>query len=321
MEDFSSLMCERKIGGGDLVTACFAVYDGHGGKEAAEYAKAHLINTITKSPKFKSGDDRQVVTAIREGYAKLHQVMYEEMWQHWKPKELGQRSIAGTTATLCFVMRGKLYVANVGDSGIVLARDDQQVPTRWQAQRLSKMHRPEYREESARIASAGGAIVKALDMPRPVWSKPTLDENSGQISYTRVSCLNVSRSLGDFWSYNALSGKFIVSPDPDVYVYKLNLTTDRCIILASGGLWENVSPQMAVTTVRCREKANVRPNSTWVNPSKELCQLSWDEGKRQRKRNDNTSVITVIIGHPHSANTGKQPKVEAEKERHWRIKM
>ena len=54
---------------------------------------------------------------------------------------------------------------------------------------------------------------------------------------------------GDLWSYNAVNDTFIVSPNPDIMVEKINLKKHKFIILASDGLWNMVKPQEAVDVV------------------------------------------------------------------------
>jgi len=57
--------------------------------------------------------------------------------------------------------------------------------------------------------------------------------------------------LGDLWSYNRESDSFIVSPEPDVSVHELDSRVHRCIIVASDGVWNMVSPSDAVEVVEC----------------------------------------------------------------------
>ena len=56
---------------------------------------------------------------------------------------------------------------------------------------------------------------------------------------------------GDLWSYNNDSDSFVVSPEPDVSVHDLDCTVHRCIIVASDGVWNMVSPSDAVKFVEC----------------------------------------------------------------------
>ena len=338
MADFVHIKHRRKAEGGAGIFACFGVYDGHSGKEAAEYAQANLIKSISTSPKFRSQDDNQVLSAIREGFNRVHRVMYQERWQHWKSNEDGSPSAAGTTATICFIMRGKLYIANVGDSGIVLARKNPLALAEWQAIKLTKEHRLDNKVELARIQSAGGKVAIAFGTPRVVWSETTLDEKTGLMTNKETPWLKMSRSLGDFWSYNAESGKFIVSPEPEVSVYNLNLTTDQCIILASDGLWDFVSADLAVETVNSIEKEIAKPNGTWINPSQKLCQLALEQGMQLNITNDNITVITVMLSQVSAqtvnprTNSGdyaqslrlhdqQKTLVEVTEEAQWRIEI
>jgi len=55
--------------------------------------------------------------------------------------------------------------------------------------------------------------------------------------------------LGDLWSYNSESDSFVVSPEPDVSVYELDVSIHRCVIVASDGVWNMVSPSDAVEFV------------------------------------------------------------------------
>ena len=63
-----------------------------------------------------------------------------------------------------------------------------------------------------------------------------------------VMCRCVSVS-GDLWSYNSEFDSFVVSPEPDVSVHDLDCNVHRCIIIASDGVWNMVSPSDAVDFV------------------------------------------------------------------------
>lgn len=53
-------------------------FAGHGGAEAATFAKEHLINLIVNQKAFWSDDDDDVLRAIREGYIATHYAMWRE---------------------------------------------------------------------------------------------------------------------------------------------------------------------------------------------------------------------------------------------------
>lgn len=61
----------------------------------------------------------------------------------------------------------------------------------------------------------------------------------------KVNCC----ASGDLWSYDYYKGMFIVSPEPDVSVMKVDPRQHRCLILASDGLWNMITPEEAVSVV------------------------------------------------------------------------
>ena len=57
--------------------AYVGVFDGHGGKEAAEFAREELWSYIQNQNKFLSHNVESIKEAIKEAYLKLHQKMLE----------------------------------------------------------------------------------------------------------------------------------------------------------------------------------------------------------------------------------------------------
>ena len=110
---------------------------------------------------------------------------------------------------------------------------------------------------------------------------------------------------GDLWSYNAKNDVFVVSPEPDLHVYDLDIQKCRCLILATDGAWNVLSPDMAVQAVYEAEKNNeqrmIRPNDntvSWINPSKRLVDNALDRWNLCRLRADNTTVVTAMLDPP-----------------------
>ena len=92
--------------------------------------------------------------------------------------------------------------------------------------------------------------VSRKGVPRVVWERKKLGEGPGQKSTVDfIPFLSVSRSLGDFWSWSERTGKFAVSPQPDVTVHPLDASRQRFVVLASDGLWNVMSPQDVVDFV------------------------------------------------------------------------
>ena len=114
----------------------------------------------------------------------------------------------------------------------------------------------------------------------------------------------VARALGDLWSYNAEDDVFVVSPDPDCHVYDLNVLKDRCLVLATDGAWNMLSPDMVIQSVSESEMNNERHminpqgEHKWMNPSKRLVDLALNRWKECQLRADNTSIVTVMLDPP-----------------------
>ena len=68
MEDELSICVNSKSDG----TTFLGVFDGHGGKEAAIYARDHLYCNIQAQPEFAESDPEKIRCAIREGFLQTH---------------------------------------------------------------------------------------------------------------------------------------------------------------------------------------------------------------------------------------------------------
>jgi protein phosphatase 1D len=132
----------------------------------------------------------------------------------------GLPSTSGTTASIAFIRRGKIFTGHVGDSGIVLgyqvgysefigSREIQltckclkfQDPDSnvWLARPLTQDHKPESAMEIGRIQEAGGKVVWKAGVPRVVWNRPKIGHQGPVLRSTHIDeipFLAVARSLG-----------------------------------------------------------------------------------------------------------------------------
>jgi len=306
MEDVFSVAYQQTEDEMDLEYAFFGIFDGHGGKEAALFAKEHLMDNITKQQNFWSENDDLVLKSIREGFLKTQQDMWGDL-ENWAKTGSGLPSTAGTTASIAFIRRGKIFVGHVGDSAIILGEQDDSDPEEWNAKMLTRDHKPECEIELARIEAAGGKVINKSGVPRVVWNRPKLGHTGPVRRSTPVDeipFLAVARALGDLWSYNSKQDVFVVSPDPDLHVYTIDISKQRCLILGTDGVWNVLSPEMAVSTVRNAEKNNERhmlegsDKTQWLNPSKQLVDQAVDRWRVCKLRADNTSVVVVMLDPP-----------------------
>lgn len=79
MEDKFSVAYQQTVDLKDLEYAFFGIFDGHGGPQAASYAKEHLLDSIVNQRNFWSNDDEEILRAIREGYLATHYAMWKDI--------------------------------------------------------------------------------------------------------------------------------------------------------------------------------------------------------------------------------------------------
>ncbi|XP_043472872.1 uncharacterized protein LOC122505380 [Leptopilina heterotoma] len=312
MEDMFSVAYQQSSGDRDLEYAFFGIFDGHGGGEAAAFAKEHLMDIIVKQKNFWSDKDEDVLRAIKDGYVNTHYAMWREI-DKWPRTASGLPSTAGTTASIAFIRKGKIYIGHVGDSGIVLGYQDEGDP-QWKAKALTKDHKPESGPEMTRIQESGGKVVSKSGVPRVVWNRPRIGHKGPVRRSTHIDeipFLAVARALGDLWSYNSELDTFVVSPEPDVKVVSIDVKTHRCLIFGTDGLWNMLTPQAAVAIVQAAERHNEKhliatqgndgkqsDVQMWINPSTSLVDRALERWSSTRLRADNTSVVTLMLDPP-----------------------
>lgn len=149
--------------------AYFAVFDGHGGVDAARYAAVHIHANAARQPELPTDPEG----ALREAFRHT-----DEMFL-WKAKR--EKLQSGTTG-VCALITGKtLHIAWLGDSQVILVQQGQVV-------KLMEPHKPERQDEKERIEALGG-FVSHMDC----W---------------RVNgTLAVSRAIGDVFQKPYVSGE------------------------------------------------------------------------------------------------------------------
>ena len=93
--------------------AYFGIFDGHGGKEAAEFARQNLCQHILEQDEFwsESANDNQILSAIRKGFLSCH----NDMWNHvekWTRTSSGLTSTSGKDQRHSFIGKEKSSFIN-----------------------------------------------------------------------------------------------------------------------------------------------------------------------------------------------------------------
>ncbi|KAG8501934.1 hypothetical protein CXB51_004554 [Gossypium anomalum] len=173
--------------------------------------------------------------------------------------------MVGSTAVVAVVGNEKVVVANCGDSRAVLSRGGVAMP-------LSFDHKPDRPDELERVEAAGGRVIN--------WN-----------GYRVLGVLATSRSIGDQYL------KPFVICKPEVTVREVT-NGEEFLILASDGLWDVVSNEVACRVVRRCLNGQIRSKTADVlnqNRASEaaavLVELAMSRGSK-----DNISVIVVEFG-------------------------
>ncbi|KAJ4713466.1 Protein phosphatase 2C family protein [Melia azedarach] len=246
-----------------LRCAHFAIYDGHGGRLAAEYAEKRLhANVISAGLLRELLDVKAAKKAILDGFRKTDESLLQESasggWQD------------GATAVCVWVLGRTVFVANIGDAKAVVARssivDESQTNpdglSSLKAIVVTREHKAIYPQERARIQKAGGTV-----------------SSNGRLQ----GRLEVSRAFGD-----RQFKKFGVVATPDIHSFGLT-EREHFIILGCDGLWGVFGPSDAVEFVQKLLKEGLSVTAV----SRRLVR----EAVLERRCKDNCTAIVIVFKH------------------------
>uniref|UniRef100_A0A8C5EC04 Protein phosphatase, Mg2+/Mn2+ dependent 1D n=1 Tax=Gouania willdenowi TaxID=441366 RepID=A0A8C5EC04_GOUWI len=278
----------------------FAVFDGHGGREAAQFSRDYLWEFLKKQRGFWSTCDREVCAAIRKGFIACHHAMWKKL-PEWPKTLTGLTSTSGTTASVVVLRGNRMFVAHVGDSAVVVGvQDDPSVPF-IKAVEVTQDHKPELPRERERIEGLGGSVIRKSGVNRVVWKRPHLS-HVGPVrrstAMDQIPFLAVARALGDLWSYDFYSGEFVVSPEPDTSVMVLDVKKHRYIILGSDGLWNMIPAQEAVSICQTNDEESAPCRASSARQLVNQALLRWHQ---RMLRADNTTAIVISLQEPGSS--------------------
>ncbi|XP_025021771.1 protein phosphatase 1D isoform X2 [Python bivittatus] len=191
-----------------------------------------------------------------------------------------------------------MYVAHVGDSGVVLGVQDDPKDDYVRAVEVTQDHKPELPKERQRIEGLGGSVINKSGVNRVVWKRPRLTHNGPVRRSTvidQIPFLAVARALGDLWSYDFYSGEFVVSPEPDTSVHTLDPQKHKYIILGSDGLWNMIPPQEAISMCQDHEEKKYFMGEHQQSLAKMLVNRALGRWRQRMLRADNTSAIVIRI--------------------------
>ncbi|KAI3443942.1 hypothetical protein Pfo_000607 [Paulownia fortunei] len=206
---------------GEEAISFYGVFDGHGGKGAAQFVRDHLPRIIVEDADFPLELEKVVTRSFMETDAAFA-----------KSCSVESTLSSGTTALTAMIFGRSLLVANAGDCRAVLSRCGVAIE-------MSEDHRPCCVNERMRIESLGGYVDDGY--------------LNGQ--------LGVTRALGDWHIKGLKEGEKggPLSAEPELKLMTLT-NEDEFLIIGSDGIWDVFRSQNAVDFARRRlqEHNNVK---------------------------------------------------------------
>lgn len=179
----------------------FSVFDGHGGKEVANYSKENFTEILKNVEAFKAGN-------YKEALIEAFRVIDSQI----KDKEYGMDT--GSTSNVVLITKDTIFCANAGDSRAVLYSNDRVYP-------LSDDHKPDKPTEKERITKSDHMVSDDR-----VDGNLALSRAFGDFQYKQNSKVG--------WKDQA------VTAHPDVSVTNRK-KGDKFVIMACDGIWDCVT--------------------------------------------------------------------------------
>lgn len=219
------------------------VYDGHGGPETSRFVNDRLFDYVKKYTSENRGMSADVIKKAFLATEEEFLSMVKKQW-HIKP----QIASVGSCCLVGIICGGQLYIANAGDSRVVLGRMEKTVKE-VKAIQLSSEHNASFESVREELHLLHPDDPQIVVLKHKVWRVKGL--------------IQVSRSIGDAYLKKAefnkepLLPKFrlpepfprpILKAEPSILVQQI-YPEDQFLIFASDGLWEHLSNQEAVDIV------------------------------------------------------------------------
>jgi len=259
----------------------YGVYDGHGqkGHDVSNFVKDAMPKLIFKDERFK-GDE--MPNMLKDVFKKTQSLVRTAD----RLKKLSAQ-MSGTTATICIhdhttkeSVYGKITIAHAADSTAVLGKLTETKEVR--GIQLTRDHKPDLKDERARIEKAGGRVVFDGYANHRIYAK------NG-----RYPGLNMSRCLGDLMGHDDCG----ITCEPEVKELVLG-KEDNVLLLCSDGVWEFTTPQEAVELVS-KKDANQAQQA-----ADQLAKEAWDRWIRE-EGGAVVDDITVVLVYLHACNKSK----------------
>ncbi|KAJ8766064.1 hypothetical protein K2173_020580 [Erythroxylum novogranatense] len=267
------------------------VYDGHGGPEAARFVTEHLFNNIKtiNGAEFTSENHGMSADVVTKAFLATEEEFLSLVKRQWLNKP--QIASVGACCLVGIVCGGFLYIANAGDSRVVLGRLQRTVKE-VKAVQLSYEHNACMESVREELHSLHPNDPQIVVLKHKVWRVKGLIQVSRSIgdAYLKRAEFNREPLLPKFRLHESFD-KPILQAEPTISVHKLH-PDDEFLIFASDGLWEHLSNQDAVDIVH---------NSPRNGIARRLLKAALEEAakKREMRYSDLKKIDRGVRRHFH----------------------
>lgn len=280
------------------------VYDGHGGPETSRFVCDNLFKNIKKFTSQNQGMSADVITKAFLATEEEFLSLVKELWLE-KP----QIASVGSCCLVGVICNGYLYIANAGDSRVVLGKLDK-LEKAVKAVQLSSEHNASFESVREELQSRHPDDPQIVVLKHNVWRVKGLIQVSRSIgdAYLKKAEFNKAPLLAKF-RLNEPFEKPIMTAEPSISVQKI-LPEDQFLIFASDGLWDHLSNQEAVDIVSKNPRHGIAKKLLKVA----LCEAAKkremrysdlkkiDRGVRRHFHDDITVVVLFLDSHLVSRN-------------------
>ncbi|GMJ14428.1 D-CLADE TYPE 2C PROTEIN PHOSPHATASE 3 [Hibiscus trionum] len=287
------------------------IYDGHGGPETARFINEHLFSHIKR---FTTENHGMSADVINRAFLATEEEFLALVRQQWEIKP--QLASVGSCCLVGIICSGLLYIANAGDSRVVLGRLEKSF-NEVKAVQLSSEHNASFEYVREELRSLHPDDPQIVVLKHKVWRVKGIIQISRSIgdAYLKKPEFNKEPLLPKFRVPNSFE-KPILQAEPAISVQKIR-PEDQFLIFASDGLWEHLSNQEAVDIVTTCPRNGIarRLIKAALREAAKKREMRYsdlkkiDRGVRRHFHDDITVVVLFLDFHLISNGSSYRPMV------------
>lgn len=269
----------------------FGVFDGTVGDFASDNVKDLVTPKLVESAGWRTfcssyGSETEDAGAqhLADAFREMYRTADDALL--YKCAKYTQHYATCTSVTVCIV-GDLLVIGHLGDSRIVLCKEDESAPVGTKAQiigeQMTEDHKPDQEPERRRIEQCGGMVERLQNHSNKPFirggdfmMRKCLGEQPMQLQYSRAFGAKDLKIFG-------------LSNVPDVRIIKMGSSPYkyvRFVILATDGLWDVLTAQQAASIAG-------QASEEGVNPSEALVRFVVAEQARAKVRADNITAVVI----------------------------